>query len=41
MNDERNALEREFFDTERAEKISRRGFNKSLTLESSGCCRSS
>jgi arsenite oxidase small subunit len=34
MSDERNALEKEFFDTERAEKISRRGFNKFLTLGS-------
>jgi Rieske Fe-S protein len=32
MSDERNALEKEFFDTERAGKVSRRGFNKFLTL---------
>jgi|SRR5580700_754207 Rieske Fe-S protein len=34
MSDERNTLEREFFDPERAEKVSRRGFNKFLTLGS-------
>jgi hypothetical protein len=34
MSDERNALEKESFDTERAEKVSRRGFNKFLMLGS-------
>ena len=34
MSDERNALEKESFETERAEKVSRRSFNKFLTLGS-------
>jgi Rieske Fe-S protein len=34
MRDRRNALEKEFFHTERAGKVSRRGFNKLLTLGS-------
>ena len=32
MTDERNALEEEFFDIDRTEQLSRRGFNKFLTL---------
>ena len=32
MTDERNALEEDFFDIDRAEQLSRRGFNKFLTL---------
>ena len=32
MTDERNALEEEFFDTDGAEQLSRRGLNKFLTL---------
>jgi Rieske Fe-S protein len=32
MSDERNALDEEFFDIECAEPLSRRGFNKFLTL---------
>ena len=34
MSDERDALEEEFFDIEAAEQLSRRGFNKFLTLGS-------
>jgi arsenite oxidase small subunit len=34
MSDERNALEKELFYTERTERVSRRGFNKLLTLGS-------
>ena len=34
MTDERDAREKEFFDRERAAKVSRRGFNKLLTLGS-------
>jgi Rieske Fe-S protein len=33
-NDERNAPQEDVFETERAEKVSRRGFNKFLTLGS-------
>ena len=33
-NDERNAPQRDVFETERAEKVSRRGFSKLLTLGS-------
>jgi len=34
MSDERDALEEEFFDIDAAEQLSRRGFNKFLTLGS-------